>query len=269
MNKITAPDSNYKISKRNEHKGFIYSPEIKKVVIGVPSNFDTETADVELLFNSKVISIDIPDYYSKLLSFSSDKRNAIQKGVDFLINTNKHKIHMGKNFEDVLNYAYRRSGYYLSNAVKGLLDVQSEEELTSKISTIKKMFTTTKFHKGTALLSGYFCAYNLISPSFTEKGEGYIYIINADLSDEEKANIDTQYKEYLFAIYNKALFEYNHTPKNQEFEFDADELYDIEFFLNDVIHLKGKYEKWEINNMFMHVHFDNYYSGMISAMMEA
>lgn len=269
MNKITAPDSNYKISKRNEEKGCIYIPELKKMVIGVPSDFDTYSIDTELLFNSKIISIDIPDYYSKLFSFSSDKRNTIQKGVDFLINTDRYKIHMGKNFEDVLNYAFRREGYYLSNLIKDLFDIQFEEELTFKIATIEKMFTTAKFRKETALLSGYICAYNLISPSFAEKGVGYLYTFNTQLSDEEKLSINTQYKEYLYKIYDETLSKLYNTNSAKQCKFNVDELYDIEFFLNDVLHLKGKYEKWEINNMFLHVHFDNNYSGMISAMMEA
>lgn len=267
MSKTFKTITNYRISDRNGSEKGIYSPEIHKMIIGVPYNFNVDSVDAELIFDTQTIAIDIPDYFNKLFKFSKDKRETIEKAVKFLINNDKYKIHMGKNLESVINYAFNHENRYLSKLVKTLFEISDEEDLTYKIATINKMLTTAKFRSESKILSGYICAYNLINPSFAEKGTGYLYVINTELSYDEKVKIDNNYKECLKQIYNNTLERIYKSEGNYKID-NIDEIYNVERCLNEKLGLKGKYEKWEIQTMYKYIHFDKNYSGLIQAMMK-
>ena len=75
MKNLTSHNSNYKISDRNGSEIGIYNPELKKMIIGIPKDFDINSDDTMLLLDSQVLSVDIPNYFTRLFQLPNDARN--------------------------------------------------------------------------------------------------------------------------------------------------------------------------------------------------
>lgn len=260
-----ALDSNYKISSKNGETIGVYSPKLKKMIIGVPRDFDLKSTDAGLIFETQIPSIDIPDYYNRLFQFSKDKRETIEKGVKYLLRTNRVQGHMGKNLKDVFNYCFHRDKMHRAKILAQLFDI-TDDELTERIATLNRMFETARFGDYVRLMSGCICAYNLISPSFAETGKGYLYVLTTQLTEDEIVNNDLKLKEYLRDKFDKNKFSIN-KGNSKEKDFSIDDIYDIENYLDNILGLKNKYEKWEIQTMYKYIHIKNNYSEFIEEMM--
>ena len=257
-------------SEKYYNEKFAYCSEAKKMVIGIPKGFDTQSDDMKLIFDYSLICIDIPEYQSKLFKMSKEKRDTIRIAVNNLIKKNKGKIYMGKNLEAVINYIFSRTNKSIAQLLKEIFKIDyhttdsysGESSITKEIATLEKMFSTVKFNQISKIRSAYICSYFLISPSFAETGKGSIYIMKQDLSKEDYIKIDEIYNKYLKSIYDDLINEDNK-------KINVDTVFDIEHILNDVLDLKGKYEKWDLKTFYEYIHFDKDYSGLILAMMNS
>ena len=170
---------------------------------------------------------------------------------------------MGNYLRSVINYSYNRYNLHLSELVKTLFTIKTNEDLTSRISTLEKAMKTPNFRLESQLLSGYICAYNLISPSFCKNGKGWLYVFNEkfdNLSKEKVAEAGTMYNELITNAYQKA---YNSVNE----KIDLETTFNIERILTDELKLEGVYEKLEIQSMYRYIHLNKNYSELIEAML--
>lgn len=267
MRHQSAYNSNYKISDRNGSEIGIYSPELRKMIIGIPRGFDITSDDTMLLFDHQVLSVDIPDYYARLFQLPKESKHIVEKAVNYLVERGYTKNHMGKNLESVVNYSFNRFNQHLSELVKTLFMIKTNEDLISIIATLDKAIKTSNFRFESQLLSGYICAYNLISPTFCKDGKGSIYIFNDkmyELSSYEIEEIGTRYNSLIFNYYENIR---KNSFNKGDIKLDIDKIFDIEKILNDDLKLEGMYEKWDIQSMYRYIHFNKNYSEMIQAML--
>ena len=259
-----------KLSKKLYNEKTVCCPEAKKMVIGIPKDFDTQSDDMKLIFDYPLICIDIPEYQSTLFKMSKEKSDTIRAAVDNLIKKNKGKIYMGKNLEAVINYIFTRTNKSIAQLLKEIFEIDyhttdeysGEKIITKEIATLEKMFSTVKFNQMSKIRSAYICSYFLISPSFAETGKGNIYIMKQGFSKEDYIKIDEIYNKHLKNIYNDLINENNK-------DINVDAVFDIEHILNDVLALKGKYEKWDLKTFYEYIHFDKDYSDLILDMMNS
>lgn len=266
MKNLTSHNSNYKISDRNGSEIGIYNPELKKMIIGIPKDFDIKSDDTMLLLDSQVLCVDIPNYFTRLFQLPNDARNTVEKAVKFLVDNNKSKVHMGRNLESVVNHSFNRSGLHLSKLIKSLFTICNDEELTIKTATLDKAMKTPTFRMSSQLLSGYICAFNMINPTFCKDGKGSIYVFNNrinEFSSTEIEDIGTKYNNLVSNAYENALDRYNKGDN----EINLEKIFNIKKILDDELDLAGAYEEWEIHSMYRYIHFDKNYSDLIQAML--
>lgn len=272
MERVNSKNSNYKISANNEIYKSLYCESANKMIIGVPVNFDTNSEETSLIVDNQIPYVDIPNYYERLLRLSKDKTNMINEIIDYALEIGKAKIHMGKNLEMLFNYIHSREGFSISDIlvetyqiIENESDVEpnynDNEWLTSKITNYNKMKKTATFKEYNLLLAGLICAYNFISPSFIEKGKGYLYVITEKLPKDKIVGCDEIIRKYLQEQYKK----YNSTYIDSNTDFDN--IYDIEYCLNNLVGIKGKYEKIEMHCMYKFIHLDKIFSGLVDTLL--
>lgn len=274
MNKITLI-SNYKISDRNGEFSCGVDYEDKKILIGLPKDFDFQSPDINLISDYQVVCNDIPNYYTRLFQQSKENRYAVEKIVSYLEKNKKYKLHMGKNLEALLGFVYSRYNLSISQCISDFYENVNVNKSTDypdysdDYKSFENMIHTAKLQQKSLLLAGCFTAYYLVSPSYIENGYGVCYLITSDLSQEQKIKFNEKYNEYLseqFELWETKLKEWteekNKKYKKEKKELDVDNVYNIEGFLNSV-GLEGKYEKFEIQNMYKCITFDKTYSNLI------
>lgn len=266
MKNLTAHNSNYKISDKNDSEKGIFIPELKKMIIGIPKEYDINSDDATLLLEHQVLSVDIPNYFTRLFQLPNDARNTIEKAVNVLDDNNKFKVHMGRNLDNVIKYSFYRYGLHLAELIKTLFPVNDVSDMTKHIATLDKAVKTATFRFPSQLLSGYICAFNLISPTFCNDGKGFIYLFNNRIKEFSKDEIGAKYNELIYNAYENAL---DKSYKNKEDIniSDISEIFNIKKILDEELNLTGAYEECEIQSMYKNVHLDNYYSDLIQAML--
>ena len=232
----------------------------KKIIVGIPNNEwenkiisdymsknehenDTDRADFEMMLNHQIETINIPDYYLRMLRLTSDKRSIINDGISHLNNNGEITIHMGKNFEALLAYLCSEQQCSLYEIIHGFFDniiikIEREHDSFSResvswINKIQNMKGSISFQDKNMLIASYFCANNFISPSFIEKGYGTIYMFYENASNTIQTT-EEQLQEYLLRKYNdgKKKIEKNKYGKKP---IDFDDLFNIEDYLDNII----------------------------------
>ena len=263
----------------------------KKIIVGIPNNEwenkiisdymsknehenDTDRADFEMMLNHQIETINIPDYYLRMLRLTSDKRSIINDGISHLNNNGEITIHMGKNFEALLAYLCSEQQCSLYEIIHGFFDniiikIEREHDSFSResvswINKIQNMKGSISFQDKNMLIASYFCANNFISPSFIEKGYGTIYMFYENASNTIQTT-EEKFQEYLLRKYNdgKKKIEKNKYGKKP---IDFDDLFNIEDYLDNIIGVKGQYEKWQIMNMFRYNVMDKKCSDLLNNM---
>ena len=172
---------------------------------------DTDRADLEMMLNHQIETINIPDYYLRMLRLPSDKRSLINDGVSHLNNNGEITIHMGKNFEPLLSYLCSEQQCTLYEIIHGffnniIMKIEIGHDSFSRVSTswinkIQNMKDSISFQDKNMLVASYFCANNFISPSFIEKGYGTIYMFYENASNTIQTT-EEQFQECLLRKYN-------------------------------------------------------------------
>ncbi|WP_405356300.1 hypothetical protein [Ruminococcus sp.] len=271
----------------------------KTIIVGVPNNEwenkiisdymrinnsknehenDTDRADLEMMLNHQIETINIPDYYLRMLRLPSDKRSLINDGVSHLNNNGEITIHMGKNFEALLSYLCSEQQCTLYEIIHGffnniIMKIEMGHDSFSGVSTswinkIQNMKDSISFQDKNMLVASYFCANNFISPSFIEKGYGTIYMFYENASNKIQTT-EEQFQEYLLRKYNdgkKKIEKNRERIKLGKKPIDFDDLFNIADYLDNEIKVKGQYEKWQIMNMFRYNVMDKKYSDLLNNM---
>lgn len=271
----------------------------KKIIVGVPNNEwekrfisdymriknskdehenDTDRADFEMMLNYQIETINIPDYYLRMLRLTSDKRSIIYNGVSHLNNNGEITIHMGKNFEALLSYLCSEQQCTLYEIIHGffnniIMKIEMGHDSFSRVSTswinkIQNMKDSISFQDKNMLVASYFCANNFISPSFIEKGYGTIYMFYENALQTIQ-DTEENFQKYLLEKYNDGKNKIEKNKKRIKLgkkPIDFDDLFNIQDYLDNKIGVKGQYEKWQIINLFRYNAMDKKYSDMLNRM---
>lgn len=159
----------------------------KTIIVGVPNNEwenkiisdymrtknsknehenDTDRADLEMMLNHQIETINIPDYYLRMLRLPSDKRSLINDGVSHLNNNGEITIHMGKNFEALLSYLCSEQQCTLYEIIHSffnniIMKIEMGHDSFSRVSTswinkIQNMKDSISFQDKNMLVASYF-----------------------------------------------------------------------------------------------------------------
>lgn len=265
--------NNFSVSSKNKIYKSLYvrTSNKEKMIVGVPMEFDHESEDTSLIIDNQIPYVDVENYYERLLQLPSEKRSVIDDIISYALENGKATIHMGKNLEMLFNYIYSREGLSISNILVdtyNIIDKNSDlgsdnELLTSKITNYNKMCKTATFKEYNMLLVGLICAYNFISPSFIKNGKGYMYIFTETLPEDKLQSSNEIIKKYLYDQYNN-----NNKNNHINMSTDFDNIYDMEYCLDNLVGVKGKYKKVEIQCMYKFIHLEKYFNGLINTLLD-
>lgn len=248
---------NYQIGDYEDYVSMIFDEE-KKIIVGIPKEMSED--DVFAAIYEPIISYDIPEFWSRYFRLSNRDQHIIDELMKYVEKNSIAKIHMGKNWEAILYFLHAWGNRTITDLMFELLfdynDYNRSKSTTKiknkrrnavrakarvRIDNLEKMKKTATFRKNkenevstdNLILAKTFCAYNRISPSFIETGTGFFYNISSPLSEDE---IRIAKEKYSAKVIKEELV--------QTGEFD------IERFLEEELHLDGKFEKWEIRNLY-------------------
>lgn len=170
--------------------------------------------------------------------------------VNYALETGKATIHMGKNLEVLFNYIYFRERLsivkILENTYRIIGDYssfsKSPDLTTYAITNYNKMCQTATFRVPNMLFAGVTCAYNFISPSFIKNGKGYLYTFPEKLPQDKIQSGNEIIEEYL----HNQFKEYD-SRDDIDIHTDYDKIFDIEYCLDNLVGVKGKYKKSKYN----------------------
>lgn len=133
------------------------------------------------------------------------------------------------------------------------------DDYPCEFNKFKGMISTAKFSDKSMQFAGNFSAYYFVTPSYLKSGYGVFYQLNIDLTEKEEKDFNTEFNKYLLKQYENVNEKIN---KNSE-KIDFDKEYNIEYFLENIVGFREKYEKWEIHNMTKVIFFDTFCTDLI------
>lgn len=263
----------YKICIDNAKYASMVSESDKNIIIGIPKDFDLTSDESSLIIDNQVLCIDIPDYFIRLHQLPYEKQKLVEKIIKYFTNKGKAKERMGINLDALVSFIEQLHGTTISQSlVQYYSNVHKKyfcnDDYPYHFNSFKNMLSTAKFQDKKLVFAGNYCAYYFVNPSYIEKGYGIYYRIIGYLSKEEEIDLSSKFNEYLLERYNTACNKLNkqndkYSKSDSKVKIDIDELYNIEHFLDDIVGLKGEYERWKIHNMTKYVYFDKLYSDLI------
>lgn len=69
----------------------IISEKDKKIIIGIPKNFDLKSEEISLIIDNQVLHVDIPDYFIRLKQLSYEKQKIVESIINYFIKKGKQK----------------------------------------------------------------------------------------------------------------------------------------------------------------------------------
>lgn len=264
--------NNYKISTKNkEYKSLrVVTSDGEKWFVGVPTEFDHETEDFGSIIANQIPYVVVDNYYERLLQLSGEKRSVVNDIIDYALETGKATIHMGENLKVLFNHIYCREGFSIAKILEEncriigepYYSVGGSDLVASVITNYNKMCKTATFKRDNMLITGLTCAYNFITPSFIKNGKGYMYIFTDDLPQDKLPHINEIIEKYLHDQFKEY---YN---RDIDTHTDYDKIYDMEYCFDNLVGVKGKYKKIEIQSMYKFIHLDKYFDGLINKILD-
>lgn len=268
----TKSSNNFSVSSKNKIYKSLYvrTSDKEKMIVGVPMEFDHESEDTSLIIDNQIPYVDVENYYERLLQLPSEKRSVIDDIIRYALENGKATIHMGKNLEMLFNYISSREGLSISGILEDTYDiigkymhrVEASDPMTSEITNYNKMCKTATFRGDNMLITGLICAYNFISPSFIKNGKGCMYIFTENLPEDKLQSSNEIIRKYLHK-----KFKDNYRDGTNTYT-DYDKIYDMEYCLDNLVGVKGKYKKVEIQCMYKFIHLEKYFNGLINTLLD-
>lgn len=219
---------NYTMSEKNRQYQSLIDNEAKKILIGVPSSVDFDSvADCEsvaVVWESQcsILNYNIPNYFLRKLSFIGDERAIITKITEDYIEAFNVNVNVGEQWDYLLGFLI---AYYQKNLSKLAKDYFGKYcQISPRLDSMEKMKKSEVFRKKNKVFAKAFSAYNMISPSYIENGEGNFYMMN----QEHLEDIHKRFKQDYFeeAIKNNSEFDLNEFLKS-ELKYKENEDYSI------------------------------------------
>ena len=231
-------NNNYKVSDKNKiYKSLlVQTSDGEKLIVGIPMKFDCESVDTSLIIDCQIPYVGIENYYERLFNYIySRERLSIVK---------------------TLENTYRIIGDYSSFS-------KSPDLTTYATTNYNKMCQTATFRVPNMLFAGVTCAYNFISPSFIKNGKGYLYTFTEKLPQDKIQSGNEIIEEYL----HNQFKEYDRRD-DIDIHTDYDKIFDIEYCLDNLVGVKGKYKKIEIQCMYKFICPEKSFSGLINTFLD-
>lgn len=199
--------SNYVISEKNSKYSSIVFKAAKTIIIGIPTDNLSEYKDMvseELLLRCGCICYNIPNYFHRMFSLSSSKREVISKITEYCSNNFGTYIHTGEQWDYLLGFIIAYYNINLSKVAKKYFGKYDTSHI--ELDKIEKMKKSESFSRNKVFAKA-FCAYFMISPSFLDNGEGYFYMMKEEQLEEIHKRFNKDYFEK--AIKNNDEFDLN------------------------------------------------------------
>lgn len=266
-------NNNYKVSDKNKiYKSLlVQTSDGEKLIVGIPMKFDCESVDTNLIIDCQIPYVGVENYYERLLQLPHEKRMGINDIVNYALETGKATIHMGKNFEVLFNYIYSRERLSIVKTLENTYRIignyssfsKSPDLTTYATTNYNKMCQTATFRVPNMLFAGVTCAYNFISPSFIKNGKGYLYTFTEKLPQDKIQSGNEIIEEYL----HNQFKEYDRRD-DIDIHTDYDKIFDIEYCLDNLVGVKGKYKKIEIQCMYKFICPEKSFNGLINTFLD-